>query len=162
MKDIMVTVDTEWARKMLQCSTVKPKVMEIAKHGTDEEFLRELFEFLCVPWGIHLKEQKELRTKLTDEEYHAISHLTRETKLDSVFDVDTNKNGEDCFRDFENDCLMSLKDGLEELYEAMAYPLKHEGLSEEECTALVNLFREFEVGDEEGYEHLLSETDDYN
>lgn len=99
------------------------------------------------------------RTKLTDLEWNAISELTRKSHLDESFDVWQRKNGDDCFKDFEDGRLKSLRWGLELVQEAIAYPLKHEGLSLEMSNALIDLFKEFNIGDEEWYKWLLSDED---
>ena len=89
------------------------------------------------------------RKRLTDGEWNAISTLTRKTKLDSVFDVWSNGTGNDYFYDFEEDKKMSLKSGLALLYESLAYPLSHEGLSDKESKLIVDLFKEFKVAGDE-------------
>jgi hypothetical protein len=99
---------------------------------------------------------------LTDLEWNAISNLTSETHLDQSFDVYQTKGGKDCFYDYEEDHPISLKDGLELLYEAMAYPLAEENLTKEEANAVVDLFREFKIGDEETYKWLLKDEPEKN
>lgn len=82
---------------------------------------------------------------LTDPEWNAISKLTRETKLDSSFDIYTKHNGDDCFEDLETGRLVSLSTGLKWLYSGMAYPLSHEGLDVIESALIVSLFKEFKT-----------------
>ncbi len=96
------------------------------------------------------------RTKLTDMEWNAISALTNSSHLDESFDVWQRKNGDDCFKDFEDGRLKSLHWGLSLLEESIAYPLEHENLSKEQSVALVELFKEFGIGDTEWYAWLLS------
>lgn len=100
------------------------------------------------------------RTKFTTDEWNAILHLTEATHLDESFDAYTKKNGEDCFKDFDsNGRLKSIPWGLKMLYEGIAYPPKHDGLSDAECRTLVNLFKEFKIGNDSWYEWLLSEDE---
>lgn len=89
------------------------------------------------------------RTRLTNDEWNTIAKLTRRTKLDSVFDIYSNGTGKDYFFDFEENKKMSLKAGFELLYESLAYPLSHEGLTENESKLIVNLFKEFNVAGNE-------------
>ena len=100
------------------------------------------------------------RKRLSDAEFNAISTLTMHTKLDSSFDVYEKKNGDDVFKDYDEDRFMSLHQGLILLYDSIAYPLKHERMTEEESKIIVNVFRDFGVGTEEGYEWLLSKEVD--
>ena len=100
------------------------------------------------------------RTKLTDSEWNAISTLTANSHLDDGFDVWRKRNGDDCFKDFEDGRLKSLQGGLGLLEESIAYPLKHEGLDDNEANALVNLFKEFKIGDNDWYDWLLSNEDE--
>ena len=102
---------------------------------------------------------KKYRTKLTDLEWNAIQKLTRKSHLDESFDVWQRKNGDDCFKDFEDGRLKSLHWGLELLYECIAYPFKHEELDDEMSNALVELFKEFKIGNEHWYIWLLSDED---
>ena len=97
------------------------------------------------------------RTKLSDLEWNSIQDLTRNTHLDKGFDVWQHRNGEDCFKDFEDNRLKPLRWGLKLLYESIAYPLKHENLTKEQSNALVELFKEFKIGNEDWYAWLLSE-----
>ena len=97
------------------------------------------------------------RKTLTDLEFNAISTLTMHSKLDNSFDVYEKKNGTDCFYDYDEDRMISLHQGLELLYEGIAYPLSHEGLTIEQAEALMKLFKEFKIGNEDWYQWLLSD-----
>ena len=97
---------------------------------------------------------KSYRKYLTDTEWNAISTLTMHTKLDTCFDVCRTRNGDDAFKDFEEDKIISLHEGLELLYEGLAYPLVHERLEKNEIDAIVSLFKEFDIGDADGYAWL--------
>lgn len=112
-----------------------------------------------------------VRCALTNEEYNAISKLTHNTKLDNVFDVisyddfldnyadisditvvdnatTNNLWGTDGFVDFERNIFLPLDEGLKCLYESLAYPLQHDGLTLEESMLIVNLFKKFNVSDD--------------
>ena len=91
---------------------------------------------------------KKQRDCLTNDEWNAISDLTTATHLDSVFDIYTGEDGKDYFMDFETNELMSLKEGLSEIYCALAYSLTEEGLSEEQAELVARLFIEFGVATE--------------
>lgn len=100
------------------------------------------------------------RKVLTNQEWNAIQHLTRKTHLDNSFDVWQKKNGDSCFIDMENGNLVSLTVGFGWLCDGMAYPLAHEGLSEEEANIIVNLLREFEATTDEQFLSWLLESDE--
>lgn len=91
--------------------------------------------------------KKNYRKKLSNEEWNAVSRLTSSLKLDDSFDVSTDEEGNDCFLDREEDKICSLKDGLAVIYDALAYPLCHEKLTDEQCRLIVDLFQEFDVTD---------------
>lgn len=90
-----------------------------------------------------------MRTVLTDDEYNTLSKLTKNMKIDNVIDIYSNKTksgkNTDFFYDFEENKKLSLKKGLSILYDAIAYPLKHEGLDDHECEIMIDLFKEFGV-----------------
>lgn len=93
--------------------------------------------------------KNNFRKHLTDAEWNAISHLTRSTHLDEAFDVWQKRNGEDCFKDFENGRIATLSAGLKWLYEGLAYTLRYEGLNDTESNLIVNLFKEFKTTKED-------------
>ncbi len=101
---------------------------------------------------------KAMRKRLTDNEFNAVSTLTYNTHLDEVFDIGRRPNGDDGFYDYESCRWMSLKHGFNELYDAIAYPFSDDGLNKEEGNLIINLFKEFKVGDEEGYKWLMEES----
>ncbi len=96
-----------------------------------------------------------MKRKLTDAEFKTISILTSETHLNSVFDITADENNNDCFYDFEEDRYLSLEEGLNLLYEALAYPMVHDGLNSWQAQLVVDLFREFGIGNEDAYNWLL-------
>lgn len=109
-------------------------------------------------------EKAEYRTRLKDEEWNAITHLTSETKLDSVFDLVQveHDSDPDCWWDFENNREMTLREGLKELWSGLAYPLQHDGLSEKEATLVVNVLKEFRIITETQGEWLMENREEVN
>ena len=103
--------------------------------------------------------KKEYRKRLTDTEFNAISNLTLRTHLDESFDVDTKKNGDDGFYNCETGRIVSLKTGLQWLYEGIAYPLSHEKLTAEETELIIGLFKEFGITDNDEYFNWLRSED---
>lgn len=97
--------------------------------------------------------------KISDDEWNALAKLTRRTRLDDSFDVWIDEDGNDCFMDFDEDKIQSLDWGLEQLEDCIAYPLTHEGLTIEECDAIVELFKRFNIGNEDYYKWLLIKED---
>ena len=102
------------------------------------------------------------RKTLTDLEFNAIGTLTMHSKFDNSFDVYGKEDGTDCFYDYDEDCLISLYKGLELLHAGIAYPLSHEGLTDKQAEALVKLFKEFNIGNEDWYKWLLSDEQEVN
>lgn len=86
----------------------------------------------------------KMRKKLTDEEFNAISTLTRRSHLNSEFDIYSKNRRKDYFWDFDANKKMSLKRGLEETYDGI-FSLKAEDLTDEECKIILDLFEEFGV-----------------
>ena len=80
------------------------------------------------------------KVKLTENEFNIVSRLMHCLKVDSYLAITEDRYGNDVMFDFDDNCTMSLKDGLEIVYEAIAYPLIHEGLSRSEGGIMVNLF----------------------
>lgn len=56
-------------------------------------------------------ENEKVYKHLTDEEWNAVSKFTADNKLDEVFDICTDENG-DYFWDFEEDCMLPFDEGL--------------------------------------------------
>ena len=114
-------------------------------------------------WAV-ADEKAKYRDRLTDEEWNAITHLTNTTKLDTVFDLvqvefDTDP---DCWWDFDNDCQMDLRTGLKELWSGISYPLKHDGLSDEEAQLVVNVLKEFRIITNSQGEWALQDREEVN
>ena len=97
--------------------------------------------------------------KIKNDEWNVLSKLTSVTHMDNSFDIWTDEDGNDCFMDFEEDRLVPVEEGLSWIYEGIAYPPQHDGLSREECETLVGLFKHYRFGDEEYYKWLLSEEE---
>lgn len=83
---------------------------------------------------------------LTVEEFNAISHYTSHTKLDQSFDIrHDNETDEDYFVDYDDHSkIHSVKWGLEEINNAMAYPFEHD-VSDEEADILRSLFERYGI-----------------
>lgn len=83
-----------------------------------------------------------MRSELTDKEYNTVMKLTANLKVDGTFDIydcgDTDK-----FKDYIAYRMVSLRTGFRWLYDAIAYPLSHDGMTLEESQTIVNLFTEF-------------------
>lgn len=95
-------------------------------------------------------EEKIYRTALTDKEWNVISKYTRKINVDGEFDITIN----DVWYDYEEGTEHSIKEGLGWLYDAIAYPCEHDGLTGEETEILINLLKEFDVANEEDLEWL--------
>lgn len=89
--------------------------------------------------------EKNYRTALTDKEWNVVSKYTRKLNVDGEFDITIN----DVWYDYEECTEHSLKEGLEWLYDAIAYPCSHDGLTGEETETFINLLKEFDIGNEE-------------
>jgi hypothetical protein len=107
------------------------------------------------------KGSKKPRQKLTTLEWNALQKLLTRTQLDMVFYlVDAGKKdfifAEDPDK-IDKYIKESIYEGSMEIYDALGYPLKHEGLDDEETQAIVALWEELGVIDERGKEWLLEE-----
>ena len=109
-------------------------------------------------------EKAKYRTRLTDEEWNAITKLTNETKLDSSFDLcqTANDSDPDYWWDFDNNCQMNLRDGLQELWEGLAYPPQHDGLSKEEAKLVADVLLEFRIVSKKHHEWLMQDGEEVN
>lgn len=99
--------------------------------------------------------KKRKHEQFTENEYNALNKLLTNTKLDDVFQIHQLADGSDWILDTEADEDLTLKDGLLEIYDGLAYSLLHDGLTEEEALCIKELFEEYEVADEEELEILL-------
>lgn len=109
------------------------------------------------------KGDKKSRQKLTTLEWNALQKLLTETHLDSVFYLaDGGKKDFIYAEDPDKDgkyIKESICEGSMEIYDALGYPLKHEGLTDEEIQALVALWEELGIIGERGKEWLLKEEE---
>ena len=62
---------------------------------------------------------KKIRIHLTNEEYNLINKLTRQTKTDCWFCLDTDKEGFDCVKDLERGYKITLRYAIQELNDAI-------------------------------------------
>lgn len=98
------------------------------------------------------------RTKLSDDEFILITVWLSRIKMDSEIDIISIDSGTDMFMDFGTGKLLSLEEGFQELAEAVAYPLTHEGFSAEENRKFFELLVEFGVsGEQLGYIESLKD-----
>ena len=74
---------------------------------------------------------KEIKITLTGDEYNLINKVTRQTKIDCWFCLDTDKDGFDCVRDLEKGHKVTLQFAVKLLNEAL-----------DGCTNLVDLTTE--------------------
>ena len=62
---------------------------------------------------------KKIRLILTGEEYNLINEITRQTKVDCWFCLDTDREGFDCVRDLEKGRKVTLRFAIEQLNNAI-------------------------------------------
>lgn len=74
---------------------------------------------------------KKIRIKLTNEEYNLLNKITRQTKVDCWFWLDTDKDGFDCVKDLERGYKVTLRFAVQTLNEAL-----------DGCTDLLNITEE--------------------
>lgn len=86
---------------------------------------------------------------LTDEEFSAIATWTHSVKLDEVFDVVSNKR----FVDYDGNKHISIKEGMQEIADAMAYHPKHD-LCDNDAEIMVNLLLKYKVMTEKQIKNL--------
>lgn len=86
---------------------------------------------------------------LTDEEFSAIATWTHSVKLDEVLDVVSNKR----FIDYDGNKHISVKEGMQEIADAMAYHPKHD-LCDNDAEIMVNLLLKYKVMTEKQIKNL--------
>lgn len=91
------------------------------------------------------EKSRSVRMRLTDNEFNIISRLTHNTKLDTDFDIIAIDDNYDGF--YERDSLKTvyLTEGLQWLWDGLAYPGQHDGLSPEEARVVAKLFLEYGI-----------------
>ena len=62
---------------------------------------------------------KEIKITLTGNEYNLLNKITRQTKTDCWFCLDTDKEGFDCVNDLEKGHKVTLRFALEQLNDAI-------------------------------------------
>ena len=80
--------------------------------------------------------------RVSDPLFNAVSHYTRKSKLDSVFDI-VSGEVEDYFYDYENESRMSLEEGFSLLNEAAVFPLTDVGISETDEALIAAALQEY-------------------
>lgn len=108
----------------------------------DEDFV-EYIELV----GIRALETDE--DTLTDEEFSAIATWTHSVKLDEVLDVASDKR----FIDYDGNKHISVKEGMQEIADAMAYHPKHD-LCDNDAEIMVNLLLKYKVMTEKQIKNL--------
>ena len=83
---------------------------------------------------------------MSEEEYLALDKVLMKSHLIDGLDV-TQVDDEDCFMDFEQDKVISFKDGLQEIYESDANDIcfKNGYITHEEHGVINSLFKKFEI-----------------
>ena len=85
---------------------------------------------------------------LTEKEYVALDKVAMASKMDCWFSIRQEDENDYVF-DLENGCRMELKEGVAQLAEGMC-DFHLYGLTEEEKSALRNLFRKLNIEEVEG------------
>ncbi len=84
------------------------------------------------------------RTKLTDAEYNAFLHYTSAINIDDELDIETKNDKVDWWIDRSTNKHISLRQGLQELWDAVAYPLVHDAYNKE-AELMAKVFYEFGI-----------------
>lgn len=100
-------------------------------------------------------EEEEHRKKLSDAEWSAIARYTHNIKVDADFDIAATDGTEDDYWEDTDGVRYDLGEGLQMLYDAVAYPLQHEGLEREDARLIANLFKEFGIINDAGWLWLM-------
>ena len=82
--------------------------------------------------------------QLTNQEYNVLNKITRLTKTDCWFWIET-ENGKDTIYDLENNQTMSWEDGLTQLNEAIEGNEENINISKEEWNVYYNLLKKFNI-----------------
>ena len=88
---------------------------------------------------------KKIRVVLTDDEYNLLNKITRQTKTDCWFCLDTDKEGFDCVRDLERGHKVTLRFAVGVLNEAIIPDLLN--VTEEEIEIYSNLLKKLKIAD---------------
>lgn len=87
--------------------------------------------------------------KLTNEEYNVLNHITSATKTDCWFWLETDSDGNDYVQDLEEDCDLTLQEGVGQLYEGIGFMTLDDweelGISEQEVGVFATLLEKLEI-----------------
>ena len=83
--------------------------------------------------------------KISNNAYNGLNKLTHETKMDCWFWIGTDRNNNDIIRDLENDTKLTWEEGLSELKEGLIYPLSDYNLTDDERTAIKDLYAKYNM-----------------
>lgn len=90
-----------------------------------------------------------IRINLTDEEYNVLNHITSATKTDCWFWLETDNDGNDYVQDLEEDCELTLQEGIGQLYEAVDFMTLNDweelGINEQEIAIFAQLLEKLEI-----------------
>jgi hypothetical protein len=87
--------------------------------------------------------RKKIRINLTNEEYNVLNRITRKTKTDCWFMLDTDKDGFDCVYDLENRRKVTLRFAVQQLNEAIVEELLD--ITAEEMHVYNELLKKLEI-----------------
>lgn len=92
---------------------------------------------------------KKIRIHLTQNEIDALNHITRKTKTDCWFCLDTDKEGFDCVRDLERGYKVTLRFALAQLYEATSWMTMNDwealGVTTQEIIVYTDLLEKLKI-----------------
>ena len=87
--------------------------------------------------------------KLKDEEYNVLNHITSVTKTDCWFWLETDNDGNDYVCDLEEDCDLTLQEGIGQLYEGIGFMTLNEweelGIDKQEVAIFAELLEKLEL-----------------
>ena len=90
-----------------------------------------------------------IKTKLTDEEYNVLNHITSVTKTDCWFSLETDKDGNAYVCDLEEDYELTMQDALSQLHDAVAWMTLNDweelGISTQEIVVFTELLQKLEI-----------------
>ena len=82
---------------------------------------------------------------LSSNEYNAIDKFLMESHMIDILQIHQDEHFNDSFWDDEEGKFISIKEGLEIIVDAIAYPLSHYGITKEETKAFENLCASFDI-----------------
>lgn len=87
---------------------------------------------------------------MTEEEFNALDKVLWKSGLSKHGGLDvTQANNEDCFMDYEQNEILSFKDGLQIVYESGANDIcfENKDIEKEDYDIVNNLFNKFKIGE---------------